>query len=117
MFQRQVEVRHSVANFFLRSKDVHEENGCLYITLFGRLTREYTYFKGDYEYTKTETVWVDIKEFSEEEVTEKLLVMPNRIARFQVSDELFKELHCISKSSPQELFCITPLHTIKKYAY
>ena len=114
MFQRQVEVWHSVANFFSRSKDVHEENSCLYLTLFGRLTKEYTYIKGGYEYIKTETVWVDIKEIPEKDASEKLLAMPNRITRFQLSDELFKEFHCISNNSPQELFCITPLHTISK---
>ena len=117
MFQRQIGIQHSVANFFIRSKDVHEENGCLYITLFARLIREYTYIKNGYEYKRTETVWVDIKEVSENAASEKLLEMQNRITRFQLSDELFKEFQCISKNSPQELYSITPLHTLTKHAY
>jgi hypothetical protein len=57
---------------------------------------------------------VDIKEIREKDASEKLLALPNRMTKFQISDELFKELYSISRSFPEELYTLTPFQSISK---
>lgn len=114
MIQNKMAIQHSVSNYFYRSKDVHEENGDRFITLFCRLSREYTYIDDCYEFKKTETVWVDIKEIPEKEASENLLATPNRMIKFEISDELLEELFSISKIYPEELYSLTPFQSISK---
>lgn len=115
MIQNKMATQHSVSNYFYRSKDVHEENGERCITLFCRLSREFTYINDCYEFKKTETVWVDIKEILEKDASENLLALPNRMIKFEISDELLVELFSVSKNCPEELYSLTPFQSINKY--
>lgn len=114
MLQNQSVPSESIAYFFTRSKDVHEENGMLFITLFARLTREFTKIDGHEIVRKSESVWVDIEEMRMEHATEKIRALPNRIHRYEVSKEVFLELFKTAADCPKELYYVTPFSTVRK---
>lgn len=114
MPQKQFVSQQSIAYFFLRSKDIHEENNSISITLFGRLSREITYSDSLKVYNQTETMWVDIEEVPMEQAAEKIKKLPNCICRYEITEEVFRDLYEISKTKPKELYSLTPLHTFKK---
>ncbi|EIM05088.1 hypothetical protein A1A1_18027 [Planococcus antarcticus DSM 14505] len=101
----------SISYFFTRSKDVHEENGTLFVTLFARLTREFIKTNGQ---EKVESVWVDIEEVKMEHATKKMTALPNCIHRSNISKEVFLGLFKASVDCPKELYFVTPLPTLKK---
>ena len=104
----------SITYFFTRSKDVHEKNGKLYITLFARLTREFVKTRGAKTYRKVESVWVDIEEVQMEHDTEKMRSLPNLIQRYNISKEVFWGLFEVSADAPKELYYVTPISALKK---
>lgn len=114
MLQNQPVPSESIAYFFTRSKDVHEENGTLFITLFARLTREFTKIDGQEIVTKAESVWVDIEEMRMEHATEKMRALPDRIHRYEVSKEVFLGLFKAAADCPKELYHVTPFSTFRK---
>lgn len=113
MPQKQTIEQEAVHYYFLKSKDVNDENHSLSITLFGRLSRETTYSDNANIYSKTDTFWVDIDEMNYMEAPEKLKDLPNQIARYMISEDVFRELYKLSLSKPKELYTITP-YFIKK---
>lgn len=104
----------AITYFFNRSKDIHEENGRIFITLFVRLTREFTRTDGWEVHKKTETVWVNIEERKLEHAKKKMQALPNGIRKYQVSKEVFKELHKTAVRCPEELYYLTPFSTAKR---
>lgn len=110
MPQNQYAVQESVAYFFNKSKDVYEENEASFITVFARLTREFTYNDGFGTYKKEETIWVDMEDIEMEEATEKMKEAPNGMQRYTISEKVFRNLYQLSKNCPQELYCVTPFH-------
>jgi hypothetical protein len=110
MPQKQYVPHKSIAYFFNRSKDTHEENGIAIITLFARLTREFTYDDGFNTYEKAETVWVDMEDIKMEKATEKMKALPNCMQRYTITEKVFRELYQLSKNCPRELYYITPFH-------
>lgn len=100
----------AVEYYFLRSKDVHIEDGTAFITLFARLTREVSIRKENGEQTEVETVWVDIDEMKLEQAPEKAQALPNGLQRYELTPEVFQSLYHVSKYCPNELFYITPYH-------
>lgn len=113
MPQKQTIVQEAVNYFFLKSKDISEENNMSSITLFGRLSRETTYSDEINIYNKVDTFWVDIDELDLEQAAQKIKDLPNQICRYLISKEVFQELYKISLNNPKELYTITPLF-IKK---
>lgn len=104
----------SVSYFFSRSKDVHKENDSLSITLFGRLSREFTYTDEINTYKRVESVWVDIEEIKMEQASEKLKSLPNQICRYEITEEVFRDLYNVSRNFPSELYSVTPMHFEKQ---
>lgn len=102
--------QQSVGYFFLRSKEVHIENGAAFITFFVRLTRETSVRKEGKEQTRVQAVWVDIDEVMEGHASEKARALPNCMQRYELSQSVFYSLCHLSKSCPEELFYITPYH-------
>lgn len=96
--------------FFLKSKDVHIENGLAFITLFARLTRETTLIHEGKKQTHVETAWVEIEEFQMEHAPEKVRNLPNCMQRYKITEDVFRSLYHLSKESPEDLFYITPYH-------
>lgn len=118
MPQNQCTAQESVAYFFNKSKDVYEENEVSFITVFARLTREFTYANGVDTYKKAETIWVGIEDIKVEEASEKLKSLPNGMQRYTISENVFRDLYQLSKNCSQELYCVTPFHrasTQQKY--
>lgn len=113
MPQKQTIMQEAVDYYFLKSKDINEENNVSSITLFGRLSREITYSDAVHTYSKTDTFWVEIDELDYCQAPEKIKNLPNQICRYLISKEVFQELYKISLNSPEELYTITPLF-IKK---
>lgn len=114
MAQNQYALQKSVHYFFNRSKDINEENESKVITLFARLTKEIVYADGWDTYKKTETVWVEIEDVKMEEATEKMKDMPNCMQQYKVTENVFRSLYKMSKSCPEELYYVTPLHRESK---
>lgn len=110
MSEKQLMPHGSVSYYFLRSKDVHEENGVEFITLFARLTREFTFYAKDHVYSQRQSVWVDIEEVKSEHASQKLKELPNSIHTFTVQEQVFKELVKTSQNCPKELYFVTPMH-------
>ena len=110
MPRNQIAPQKSIAYFFSRSKDVHEEDGVKTITLYARLTREFTYKDDQNIFTKVQTVWVDIEDIKMEEATEKMKELPNAMQEYTLTEEVFRMLYQLSKSCPRELYFVTPLH-------
>ena len=102
--------RKSVNYFFLRSKDVHIENGSAFITVFARLTKEITFSKEGKDQTKIQTMWVEIDEVKQEQASQKEKVLPNCMYRYELMPNIFYNLWELSKTCPKELFYITPYH-------
>lgn len=100
----------SVGYFFLRSKDVHVENGAAFITFFARLTRETSLKKEGVEQTRIQPIWVEIDEVLMGHASEKAKAMPNCMQRYELTPNVFYSLYQLSKSCPAELFYITPYH-------
>ena len=100
----------SVGYYFLRSKDVHVENGSAFITFFVRLTRETSFKKEGKDQTKVQAVWVDIDEVMLGHASEKARALPNCMQRYEVTQSVFYSLCHVSMSCPKELFYITPYH-------
>ncbi|WP_249222410.1 hypothetical protein [Planococcus alpniumensis] len=103
-----------ITYFFTQSKDIHEENGKLFITLFIRLTREFTQTVGSELYKKTETVWVNIEELKLEKATKKMRALPNRINVYKTSKEVFLTLYKLAATCPEELYYVTPFSSCKR---
>lgn len=101
---------HSVGYFFLRSKDVHIEDGTAFITFFARLTREVSFRKEGGKQTEVQTVWVDIDEVALDQASEKARALPNCMQRYELTQNIFHSLYQVSESCPNELFYITPYH-------
>lgn len=102
--------RQSVGYYFLRSKDVHIENGAAFITFFIRLTREISFKKEGEQQTRIQAVWVDIDEVKMGHASEKVRALPNCMQRYELTQSMFYSLYHLSKSCPKELFFITPYH-------
>ncbi|ANU10911.1 hypothetical protein A1A1_17590 [Planococcus antarcticus DSM 14505] len=100
--------RKSVDYFFLRSKDVHIENGSAFITFFARLTREVSFRKDGEKQTRVQTVWVDVDEVKLEHASKKARGLPNCMQRYELSQNVFYNLYQLAKKSPKDLFHITP---------
>ncbi len=113
MSQSQVLPNKSVAYYFVRSKDEHEENGERFITLFTRLCREKTYIVGGKKMSERESVWVDIDEVKATHATPKVVGLPNRIQNYVVAEDVFKELVKTAKTCPKELYFIVPIYKSK----
>lgn len=105
----------SVGYFFLRTKDVHVENGAAFITFFARLTRETSFKKEGVEQTRIQPVWVEIDEVLMGNASEKAKALPNCMQRYELTPKVFYSLYQLSKSCPAELFYITPYHL--KFTY
>lgn len=103
-----------ITYFFTRSKDIHEENGEFLITLFIRLTREFTKTVGSKLYKRNETVWVNIEELKLEQATEKIRALPNRICVYKTSKEVFLTLYKLAINCPEELYYVTPFASCKR---
>lgn len=110
MSEKQLLPQGSVAYYFVRSKDVHEEDGDEFITLFARLTREFTLCSNGEIFSERQSIWVDIDEVKSTDVTQKIRALPNVIQTFTVQEEVFKELVEASRNCPKELYFITPMH-------
>ncbi|ANU09644.1 hypothetical protein A1A1_16515 [Planococcus antarcticus DSM 14505] len=110
MPENQLVPLESITYFFTRSKDVHEENGTLFVTLFARLTREFTKSGGQ---KKVESVWVDIEEKKMEHATKQMMVLPNYIHRYNISKEVFWGLFKVSADCRKELYYVTPFSILK----
>lgn len=102
--------QQSVGYFFLRSKEVHVENGAAFITFFVRLTRETSFRKEGKEQTRVQAVWVDIDEVMVGHASEKAKALPNGMQRYELTQNVFYSLCYLSRSCPEELFYITPYH-------
>lgn len=113
MPQKQLLPQQSAAYYFVRSKNVHEEDGETFITLFARLCREQTYVSGGKKKSERESVWVDIDEVKAAHATKKVLDLPNRIQNFVVSENVFIELVKTAKTCPKELYFVAPIHIAK----
>lgn len=114
MARNQLVSLESITYFFTRSKDVHEENGTLFVTLFARLTREFTKTDEPNAGKKVEFVWVDIEEIRMEHATKKMRALPNCIHRYNISKEVFLGLFKASANCPKELYFVTPLKKSEK---
>lgn len=110
MSEKQLLPQGSVAYYFVRSKDVHEEDGAEYITLFARLAREITLCSNGQVYTQRQSIWVDIDEIKYEHATQKMKELPNSIQTFTLQENVFKDLVEASETCPKELYFVTPLH-------
>lgn len=93
--------------YFTRVKDIHAEDGTVYITLFARLIVKTA--------AKTKTTWVEIEEVKWEQATEKLQTMPNSMYTYRVSESIFLELLRISTICHRELYFLTPIYLTKKH--
>lgn len=102
--------QNSVNYFFLRSKDVHIENGSAFITFFARLTRETSFRKEGKKQTDVQTIWVEIDEMILEHTSEKARALPNCMHRYELLPSVFYSLWELSKNCPKELFYVTPYH-------
>lgn len=111
--QKQLLPQHSVAYYFVRSKNVHEEEGEIFVTLFARLCREQTIVSGGKKVSERESVWVDIDEVKAIHASEKMLELPNRIQNFVVAENVFKELVRTAQTCPKELYFVAPMHIAK----
>lgn len=100
----------SVGYFFLRSKDVHYENGSSFIIFFARLAKEISYEKEGRRQQQVQTVWVDIDEVSLEQASQKAKALPNGMQRYELTQNVFHSLYQVSQKCPEELFYITPYH-------
>lgn len=103
----------SVAYYFVRSKNVHEEDGEQFITLFARLCREQTYIKGGKKLSERESVWVNIDEVKMSHAMQKVIEMPDRIHNYVIAENVFKELVRTAHTCPKELYFIAPIHISK----
>ncbi|WP_088006700.1 hypothetical protein [Indiicoccus explosivorum] len=101
--------------FFTRAKDTREENGKLFITLFGRLTRECVLSEPHYVKRITETEWTDLEEVAWEQASVKIQQIPNGIRTFQVTEEVFSELLKQSTARPWELYYLSPVCKLRKF--
>lgn len=108
MVQKMLIPQKSVTYFFLKSKDVHMENGLASITLFARLAREITLVTGRKKQTQADTFWVQIDDLGMEQATEKVKAMPNCMEKYEVSEKVFQHLLQLSKSCPDELHGVIP---------
>jgi hypothetical protein len=102
--------QQSVGYFFLRSKDVHVENGAAFITFFARLTKETSFGKEGVEQIRIHPVWVNIDEVLMDHASEKAKAMPNCMQRYELTPNVFYSLCRLSKTCPGELFYITPYY-------
>ncbi|MGB6408712.1 MAG: hypothetical protein WBF39_14630 [Planococcus donghaensis] len=96
--------------FFLKSKDVHVEEGNIYITCFARLTREVLIDKDKEEQKRIQTFWVDINELRFEQASKKIRDLPNCMQRYEITKEVFYNLYQLSKKCPEEVFQVIPYH-------
>ncbi|MBT2583109.1 hypothetical protein [Planococcus sp. ISL-109] len=102
--------QQSVGYYFFRAKDVHVENGVAFLTFFVRLTRETSFRKEGEVQTQVQAVWVDIDEVKLGHTSEKARALPDCKQRYELTQSVFYSLCQLSKSSPTELFYITPYH-------
>lgn len=114
MPEQQIIPQGSVTYYFLRSKDVHEEEGTEFITLFARLTREFTFCSEEHVYSRRQSVWVDIDEVESQNAPQKVKELPNAIQTFKIQENVFKELVEASKTCPKELYFVTPISLKQK---
>ncbi|MBT2572060.1 hypothetical protein [Planococcus sp. ISL-110] len=110
MAQKKLSSQKSVTYFFLKSKDVHTENGLTSITLFARLAREITSVTDREKQTRVETFWVQIDDLGIEHATEKVKALPNCMEKYEVSEKVFLHLLQLSKSCPNELYGVIPYY-------
>lgn len=94
--------------FFTRAKATHEEDGSVFITLFVRLTRETNV-------ETAESLWADIKEVRIEEASPKMKRIPDHMHKYEIPESVFKELYSLSFTSPEDLYCMTPIHLIDTF--
>lgn len=110
MARKQLIPQKAVTYFFLKSKDVHTENGVTSITLFARLAREITSFTAREKQTQFETFWVQLNEIAMEQATEKVKTLPNCMEKYEVSEQVFRHLLQLSKRCPNELYGLIPYY-------
>lgn len=113
MSQNQTLPQKSVVYYFVRSKNVHEEDGERFITLFARLCREQTYVVGGKKLSERESVWVDIDEVKASHAVPKIVEMPDRINNYVVAEDVFLELVHTAKTCPKELYFVAPIYMSK----
>lgn len=110
MPKTQTHPRNSVTYFFLKSKDVHMEDGFASVTLFARLGREISSVKGGKKRTCVETAWVEIEDLRMEHVPEKMKNLPNCMQKYELSPPVYQHLLHLSEKCPSELYGITPYY-------
>ncbi|TDL31249.1 hypothetical protein E2R51_12800 [Jeotgalibacillus sp. S-D1] len=104
----------SIQYFFTRVKNSYEENGCIFVSFFARLTKEHRHTKNSTISFKTERVWVDIDECKESHASQKMKALPEGVSTYLITEEVFKELVKLSNDCPQELYQITPICSINR---
>lgn len=86
----------------------------MFLTLFVRLTKEFTVKEGNNDIKKVEYLWGDIEEVKMEHATRKMKSLPNCVHRYKVSEKVFLELYRASLICPKELYYITPYNKREK---
>ena len=110
MVKKQLIPQKSVTYFFIKSKDVHIENGFSSITLFARLGCEIFFFTDGKKRSQVETHWVQIDDVEMEDATDKLKTLPNCLEKYEVSEKVFQHLLQLTKSCPSELYSVIPYY-------
>lgn len=110
MVQKQKIPQKTVSYFFLKSKDVHMEDGVLTITLFARLASEITSFSDGKKQTQFETHWVQMDDIEMGNATDKLMTLPNCMDKYEVSENVFQHLLQLTASCPSELYSVIPYY-------
>lgn len=105
----------SIEYFFNRAKDTRSENGQVFITLFGRLTRERIKTESRRVIRNTETAWVDLEEILWEQANVKTQQLPDGIHTYQISEGVFSELSDKAIVCPTELYYVIPVHKLRKF--
>lgn len=92
--------------FFTRVKDTYTENGLVFITLFIRLTKEYT--STNYPNKQTKQIWTEIEEVLAKQTPKKIQSIRKGIQIYEVPEGVFQELSTISATCPDELYTVIP---------
>lgn len=105
----------SIQYFFTRVKNSYEENGCIFVSFFARLTKEYRHTKKSTVSFKTERIWVDMDECKESHAPQKMKALPEGVSTYMITEEVFNELVKLSNNCPQELYQITPICSVNRF--
>ncbi|HSI66278.1 MAG TPA: hypothetical protein VK947_02615 [Planococcus sp. (in: firmicutes)] len=108
-------MKPSINYFFTRSKDIHQEQNSIFITLFVRLTKEYVEAGFNTNYNKIESLWVEIEELEMMQADKRLQALPNGVHRYAVSKEVFDSLIYVTETCPKELYYLTPIYKLNNF--